>query len=1409
MFDPVDPHQSLPKLERGILEYWKLEDIFKRSVKGNEQRPNEQRETFTFYDGPPFATGLPHYGHLLAGTIKDVIPRYQTMRGKRVERRWGWDCHGLPVENEIEAEHKFKGKRDIEERVGVKGFNELCRGIVQRHTSEWRTVVERTGRWVDMDFDYRTMDPEYMESVWWAFKTLWKKGLIYEGHKSMHVCPRCATPLSNFEVTLGYKEVVDETVTAKFRLVEEARGTKEAREAEEYLLAWTTTPWTLPGNLFLAVHPAMDYVKLKTKEGETVVFGKEVFERSKSQHAGQTVLETLKGKNLLGYRYAPLFPYFTKQYQDKAYRVVDGTSFVSAEEGTGIVHIAPGFGEDDYRVGEREEVEVLMHVTPEGAFVDAVKDFAGLPVKPADDPSATDRKVIAWLKKHGKLFATQPHKHSYPHCWRCESPLLNYTCTAWFVAVEKIKKDLLKANAKTRWVPDSIRTGRFSEWLENARDWCISRQRFWGTPLPIWRCERVRYLLPERPGGCSAQKVPDPNLLPERPGGCSAQKVPDPLIVIGSRDELMSKCPERFTKVTIARHAESEGNVRLIYQGKEPGTDLTENGVKQAEALAERIRSCQLSAGSCQLTAIYCSPLARAQQTAEIINEIIKCGVVTDKRLRELDFGPYEGQHVDLDSAKLREQREDKILHRKVESIYHFEGMETWESVEKRLRSFLDEVLPKHRGGHIMVITHADPCMNFEHIFTELDKYKVSHRPHPKLAEPRTYYFDHETGKQMDLHRETVDTIEWGSGSGSAYKRIPEVLDCWFESGSMPYAQAHFPFEMGSGTFCRNGPEGAQHKRYLTPTFCRNGPEGAQHKRYLTPTFCRNGQEGAQHKRYLTPTFCRNGQEGAQHKRYLTPTFCRNGQEGAQHKRYLTPSGFPADFIAEGLDQTRGWFYTLMVLSVALFKEPPFRNCVVNGIVLAEDGKKMSKRLKNYPEPTEVVEKHGADAMRLALMSSPAVRAEELRFSERLVEEQLRGVLMPLWNAYCFFVTYANAASWQPPFETPSACHAEEPRACRGASRSIPEARWAPQGDTGKKNPLDRWILAQTQNLVNKMTEELEAYDLSAACAHLRDSIDGLTNWYIRRSRRRFAGKTSKEDQLQALETLYSVLMTISKLLAPFCPFITDAMYLNLVNIPHDSIHLQKWPEPRKLTKKEFEEIERTELLRSIVALGMRVRSDAKIKVRQPLPKASIALPTPSKASLTKVDLNAIEEELNVKEVELVTDPSALAETVVEVNPRALGPRLGDKVQKIIKEAKAGKFTENDDGTVRILDEVLSSEEASISYKEKEGQHVASERGIVIAIDTRLDESLVREGQVRDLIRAIQQMRKDAGLTVAETATIQIDGAEHLMKEYGEMILEETRSQLGKGKKALARIEVELRDTYVAVSLLPTKRGEQ
>jgi isoleucyl-tRNA synthetase/bisphosphoglycerate-dependent phosphoglycerate mutase len=1436
-FDPVDPKQNFPALEEGIQKYWQMENVFQRSI-----TMRQGGEVFGFYDGPPFATGLPHYGHLLGGTIKDVIPRFQTMRGKQVHRRFGWDCHGLPVEYEIEKEQGIKSRKDIE-AMGVARFNELCRDIVQRYAKEWRVTVERMGRFVDMDHDYRTMDPDYMESIWWVFSQLAEKGLLVEGHKPMHVCPRCATPLSNFEVTQGYRDVDDIAATVAFKLKDE----------DAYVLAWTTTPWTLPGNLFLAVHPETSYTKV-IHEGTTYILGEPLLERIFKDSPYEKIGASFKGSTLVGKTYEPLFPYFADQYPT-AFRVVAG-DFVTVEDGTGIVHIAPGFGEDDAAVGKREGVAILQHVGMDGHFVPAVTDFAGMEVKPKDEPTKTDKAVAAWLKERGLLFRTESYRHSYPHCWRCESPLLNYATSSWFVAVEKIKQAMIDANAKTEWVPEHLRDGRFGKWLEGARDWAISRNRYWGTPLPVWR---------------------------------TADK--GETVMIAGRDDLMAHKPIRFTKVTAVRHGESLANVGKVFDGIAPGKELTERGKEQAAEtgsfLAEQ-----------NVDVIYASPMRRAQQTAEAIAKATGARIVTDDRLIETQFGPFEGATHDSNDEKARKARRmAKIETRDLEGFWYLDGMERMAEMDARLHGFLREILPNHRSEHVVIVSHGAPLLRVRGFFTREDPYKLSVLPLQDFAEPATYFWDHDTDAQADLHKHFMDGIRWPASKaseGSVHLTVVRHGETdWNKEKKLQAGASDIPLndtgktqaralgkklkgqtfdvivtsplkravetaeiiaeELGMGDVVvmegfreRNmgawegqstadldknypgrhplacivqhpaTPENAESykdflrrientceeilakyagKRVLVA--CHRGVSATfrtivENRTYeeTVGEFLENGTAWEMtlnpfHKRIPDVLDCWFESGSMPYAQERFPYRFHSGSALKEGKKSVSvPKGFPADFIAEGIDQTRGWFYTLTVLGAALYGVSPFKHVVVNGTVLAEDGRKMSKRLKNYPEPGAIIDKHGADALRFALMSSQAVRAEDMRFSEKTVEDALRAVILPLWNSYGFFVTYASTCDYEP---------------SGGLSKST--------------HPLDAWILAEMQDMTNRVTAALEGYDLSGACAILQDGLDGLTNWYIRLSRRRFAGKGPgdapeatadqfSQDQRAALDTLNDVLLTFVRLLAPFCPFVTDAIYLNLTKQDHGSVHLTDWPEEKELGKKEKALLEKTRVLRRVVSLGMTVRSENKIKVRLPLRSATIAVPSAilDESDFTDEDRALLMQELNVKEIVFTKDPGSLGERTVSVNARMAGPRMGKKVQEVIAAGKRGEFKELPDGSIEILGETLTAEEAPLHYKGAEGRAVAAEGGVIVSLDVVIDEALTLEGDARELMRHVQQRRKDAGLSVQDRITLRVDGGEALMAAHGKAIADQTNADIGDASGETSTLELDSGTLSVTIS---------
>ena len=1010
MFNPVDPKVDFPGMEEEILRFWEEQGIFKRSI---EQR--DGREEFVFYDGPPFATGLPHFGHFVPGTIKDIIPRYKTMRGMKVDRRFGWDCHGLPVEYEMEKELGISGKKEIEE-FGIAEFNESCRSIVLRYTKEWEQVMTRSGRWVDFENDYKTMEPDYMESIWWVVKQLWDKGHMYEGYYILPYCARCSTVLSNHELNLGgYQDVHDPAITVRFKV----KG-----NANTYIIAWTTTPWTLPSNLALAFGPAISYVTVKDGD-EYYIMAKDLVHDYYKDESEYEIVEEKLGTEYAGLEYEPLFPFFADLAEKGAFRTFTA-DYVTTDEGTGIVHTAPGFGEDDYNTLKDTEIPTVCPIDEECRFTAEVDAWQGVFVKDAD------KDIIRRLRDEGKLVKRDQYLHSYPHCWRCKSPLIYRAISSWFVKIDRIKRSMLAANDKIYWVPDHLKEGRFGKWLEGARDWAISRNRYWGNPIPIWRCDSC-----------------------------------DSLECIGSRRELKEKS------------------------------------------------------------------------------------------------GTYP----------------------------------------------------------------------------------------------------------EDLHKHFVDEITYSCECGGAMRRIPEVLDCWFESGSMPYAQNHYPFE---------------------------------------------------------------------------------------NKEHFE-ANFPADFISEGIDQTRGWFYTLTILAAALFDDRAFKQVVVNGLVLAEDGKKMSKSERNYSDPSEIMDQFGADALRLFLMNSAIVRAEDLRYSDDGVKEVLKSILIPLWNSYSFFVTYATIDGIRP----------------TGAPES-PE------------NPLDRWVLSEVENLTGETAAQLDALDLQKAIQPIVDFIDSLNNWYIRRSRRRFWRSENDADKEQAYQTLYAVLLRLVTVAAPIVPFITEEIYRNLR--PEDfpeSVHLCDYPQPDE-AKRDHELERKMAVTRQTVSMGRALRAMHSLKTRQPLKAIHLVTKDPEEKKVLREMEDIIREELNVKDVVFRENEEELVEYKAKANYKVLGRELGKFMKAAATQIEALGMQEIvtllEGSTLSIELEgreplELTRDSVVVQRFEKANLKVLNEGSLTVALDPEITKELEQEGTIRDLVRGIQNLRKERGLNVTDRIVLRLSGSDTLLEAvtfFQEHLTEET-----------------------------------
>ena len=1004
---PASP--SFPAIEESILEFWAKDKTFKASI---DQRKDENAPEFVFYDGPPFANGLPHYGHLLTGYAKDTVPRFKTMQGFRVERRFGWDTHGLPAEVEAERQLKISGRPEIE-KFGIDKFNDYCRTSVLKYTQDWETYVTRQARWVDFDNDYKTLDASYTESVLWAFKELHKKGLIYEGFKVLAYCWRCETPLSNHELRMDedvYQNRQDQTVTVTFPILE---GQKFAGVK---ILAWTTTPWTLPTNFALAVGPEIEYAVINTESGKYLLAKSLIGSHLKDfgfedvEAANAAIEATVLGKELAGIKYERLFDYYADESKfdvKNAWQIIVG-DYVADSEGTGVVHQSPAYGEDDQKLCEAAGIPVYVSVNERGEYNSVITDFVGQHVFEANKP------ITQKIKDMGRLLKQASYDHPYPHCYRCKNPLIYKAVSSWFVETTKLKDRMLELNQEINWVPEHTKDGSFGKWLENVRDWAISRNRFWGAPIPVW-------------------KSTDPN-YPR-------------MDVYGSLDEL------------------------------------------------------------------------------------------------EADFG------VRVDD-------------------FH--------------RPTID---------HLTRVNPDDP-----------------------------------TGKSMMV-------------------RVPEVLDCWFESGSMPFAQVHYPFE--------------------------------------------------------------------------------NSDWFDSHS--------PGDYIVEYSGQTRGWFYTLHVLSTALFDRPAFKTAVSHGIVLGSDGQKMSKSLRNYPDVNEVFDRDGSDAMRWFLLSSPILRGGTMSVTEQGIREGTRQVLLPLWNTYYFFTLYANAAGYEAKF------------------------------DLSSEDVLDRYLVAKTREMVAGVSADLNGFDTFGAAAKLRDFADVLTNWYVRRSRARFW-----DGDAAAFNTLYSVLEIMTRVAAPMLPLISEEVFQGLTGMR--SVHLTEWPDHEAL-KADDKLMTAMDQVRVVSSVANGLRKVNGLRVRLPLAKLTVV--TKNADDLSEF-VDIIAEELNVKSIDLVelSLDSTTEFGVIKrltVNSRALGPRVGKQVQQVIGASKSGDWSQDGDKVICGGIELIEGEyEIDLVADLSDAAESVNLIGILpsggfVLLDSRVTKELEVEGIARDVIRAVQQARKDADLDVSDRIKLVVTSVQDVL----------------------------------------------
>lgn len=993
-YEELSGKPALPLIQQEVLEFWEREKIFERSV---DERTGAE---IVFYDGPPFPTGKPHHGTVLVSFIKDMIARYQTMKGYRVPRVWGWDCHGLPIEHQAETALDIKDKNEIEKSIGIDKFNDKCYEIVSDNNESWRKYVKQMARWVDYDGAYKTMNTDFMESVMWAFKQCYDRGYIYRDYRVTPYCMHCETSLSISDTRESDSTRLrqDRWIIVKF-LTEEVIDEKPV-----YYLAWTTTPWTLPSNLCLAVGEELDYAYVDVGDSIFVACKNTLADYEKIFGKEPAIVRECRGRDLLGKTYEPLFDYFADKKAEGAFQVVSA-DYVGSDEGVGIVHTAPAFGEDDYWTCKNNKIPLVNPVDEKGHFTEEIRDF----YDPAHEKNVIEMNpvIIRFLYENGKAVADGTIEHNYPHCWRCKKPLIYKAMDAWYFDIGKIKSRMAELNEQIHWVPETVKHGRFGNWLAGARDWNISRNRYWSTPIPIWECRE-----------CGHRKV------------------------LGSIEE--------------------------IYQ--ESGVRLT------------------------------------------------------------------------------------------------------------------------------------------------------------------------------NLHRQYMDKITFSCECcGSTMQRVPEVLDCWFESGSVPFAGKHYPFE---------------------------------------------------------------------------------------NKKWFD-SHFPSDFVVEYTGQIRCWFYYLHVLAVALFDRPAFKNCIVHGTILAKDGKKLSKSSKNYTDPMQLMQQYGTDAFRLYLYQSNAMLIGDLLFDESGIKDAEKQIILPYWNACNFYISYANIDGFHP----------ENPE--------------APASD----NQLDKWMLAKLYKTWRLITENMDFYQINKYVEHLADLIDGLTNWYIRRSRRRFWSSGMSEDKRNAYRTMYYVLVCTTKLFAPVAPIISEKLYRVLTG--ETSVHLAQWPE----IPQEFEDdalIADVSLVQEVIYLSRSIRNKNRVKNRQPLSCLKVVLPDISKSSVVNEFRDIIAEELNVKSVDILDEAEAIAEVKYAPDFNEIRSRYPNRIAEIIKAVKSGNFQMADDSvTLQIngKEESFDREIILVSYRARDGQHVASSHGIVVSLDLTVTEELRTEGFAREIVRHIQDARKQISCEITDKICLSFEGS--------------------------------------------------
>lgn len=1082
------------EIEEKVLSLWKEKNIFQKSLvpkKGKKAMPTgRQARTFNFWEGPPTANGRPGMHHVIARSFKDVILRFKTMTGFVVPRKGGWDTHGLPVEIQVEKELGLSTKKDIE-KYGIAAFNQKCKESVWTYKTEWEKFTERIGYWLDLKDAYVTYTNDYVESLWWIIKQFWNKDLMYQGYKIVNWCPRCGTSLSSHEIAQGYKEVTENSVFMKFKL---KKGQKIGKFSTDdvFILSWTTTPWTLPGNIALAIGERINYslIQIDTEENkEKYIIASELISQVLKNWPYKE-LGNFSGKDLIGLSYEPLFK-INKMESDKSYKIYPA-GFVTTTDGTGVVHTAVVYGEDDYQLGKKIGLPEIHTVDESGHFIKEVPGLSGMYVKAKE----TEEKIFEHLRKNNNFVYSLPYTHEYPFCWRCDTPLLYYARSSWFVAVNKVRKNLIKNNEGINWVPEHIKEGRFGEWLKEEKDWNFSRERFWGTPLPIWNCEN-----------CGHQTA------------------------IGGFEDINNLKPTH-NKYFLLRHGEANANKEGWIASGENGkfvSELTDKGKKEVEDAAKKLKKEKIDL-------IFASSYKRTKETAQIISKETGAKVVFDDRLEEINTGIYNHKKIE-EFSKIFGSIEEKF-----EKVP--EGGESRNQVRQRIFEFIKEVDKKYDGKNILIVSHGDPLWMLEAAIAHSSYEEALKLSYPKFAKPMKIELDNlpcDSLGNIDVHRPFIDEVKLKCEKcGKTMKRIPEVVDVWFDSGSMPFAQSHFPFN----------------------------PK----------------------------------------------------QKGDALKNIGKNIIYPADYISEAVDQTRGWFYTLLAVSTLLGLDTPYKNVICLGHIRDKFGQKMSKSKGNVVDPWAMIDKYGADAVRWYLYTINAP-GEPKNFDEEELAKALRRMFLVVYNSFVFLQTYGKD---------------------KLNIDKVPTL----------KEVLDKWIISRFNQLSLEVEKKMNDYDVYGSTQVIEKFVDDLSRWYIRRSRRRLQKPENQKDWENVSAILAYVILNLSKVIAPFTPFFSESLYQSFKKSykfnSEDSIHLEDWPAASKIKDEGL--IEGMEEIRNLASLVLAKRAELGIKVRQPLARLKVKS-VKSKSGMQEELFEILKDEINVKEVIVDGDLKEEFELDTEITP--------------------------------------------------------------------------------------------------------------------------------------------------------------